>query len=80
MANVENRDAAVVGANRGAVVKNRFNSLTPGWNITFSILLILVSLLALIPMALVFIVSFSSEASISFNGFSFFPSEWKMDG
>jgi putative aldouronate transport system permease protein len=44
------------------------------------VILILISLLALIPMALVFIVSFSSEASISYNGFSFWPSEWSLSG
>ena len=78
MANIEQRDAAI--QDRAQVNKNRFNSLTPGWNATFSVILILISLLALIPMLLVVIVSFSSEASISYNGFSFWPSEWTLAG
>ena len=78
MANPVNKDAAIV--ERAAVTKNRFNSLTPGWNAAFALILILISLLALIPMILVFVVSFSSEASISYNGVSFFPSEWTLDG
>ena len=62
------------------ITKNRFNSLSPGWNFAFAVILIFVSLFALIPMALVFIVSFTSEASISYNGFSFWPSQWALDG
>ncbi len=78
MANPVNKDAAIV--ERMAVSKNRFNSLTPGWNTTFSIILILISLLALVPMALVFIVSFSTEHSIAYRGFSFVPEEWTLAG
>ena len=59
---------------------NRFNRITPGWNVFFSIVLCLISLLMLIPLALVVIVSFSSEMSISLNGFSFFPTEWSLQG
>ena len=77
MANT-NKDAAI--QDRQSPSKNRFNSLTPGWNATFSIILTIISLLALIPMALVIIVSFSSEISIAYNGFSFLPSEWSLDG
>ena len=53
----------------------KFNRLKPGWNWLFTIILSLVSLLMLLPMLLVIIVSFSSEASISEVGYSFFPSE-----
>ncbi len=59
---------------------NRFNRITPGWNVAFSILLGLTSLLMLIPLVLVIIVSFSSEGSIAQVGFSFFPVEWSMQG
>ena len=62
------------------VSKNRFNSLSPVWNITFAAILVFIALFALIPMALVFIVSFSSEASISFKGFTFWPDEWSLSG
>ncbi len=56
------------------------NQISPGWNAFFSILLSVISLLVLIPMALVFIVSFSSETSIAKVGFSFTPVEWSLDG
>ena len=59
---------------------NRFNRITPGWNVAFSILLGFISLLMLIPLALVVIVSFSSEGSIAQVGYSFFPVEWSLQG
>lgn len=59
---------------------HHFNQIKTGWNIAFSVILCLISLLMLIPLALVIIVSFSSEASISVNGFSFFPTEWTLEG
>ena len=59
---------------------NRFNRISPVWNLAFTVLLCLISLLMLIPLALVIVVSFSSEMSISLNGFSFFPSEWSLQG
>lgn len=58
----------------------KFNRLKPGWNWLFTIILSLVSLLMLLPMLLVIIVSFSSEASISEVGYSFFPIEWTLNG
>lgn len=60
--------------------RNQFNMITRPWNAVFTLLLGLVSLLMLIPLALVIIVSFSSEASIASNGFSFTPSAWSLDG
>ncbi len=59
---------------------NRFLRISTGWNATFAVLLCLLSLMMIIPMALVVVVSFSSEASIASNGFSFTPSEWSLDG
>ena len=59
---------------------NRFNSISRGWNATFLVILSLVSLLMILPLALVFIVSFTSENSIALNGYSFVPSEWSLDG
>lgn len=61
-------------------VRNRFYSLPQGWNITFSVVLGLLSLLMLAPMVLVIVVSFSSEASISRVGYQFIPEEWSLDG
>lgn len=60
--------------------RNQFNSITRPWNAAFTLILGLVSLLMLIPLALVVIVSFSSEASIASRGFSFTPAAWSLDG
>lgn len=61
-------------------VKNKFNSLGKGWNALFSVVLCLISLLMIIPMILVFIVSFSPEISIAKRGFSFFPEYFTFEG
>ncbi len=57
-----------------------FTQIKTGWNVVFSIILCLISLLMLIPLVLIVVVSFSSEASIALNGFSFFPTEWTLVG
>lgn len=59
---------------------HHFNQIKTGWNVLFSIILCLISLLMLIPLILVVIVSFSSEGSIALKGFSFFPTEWTLEG
>lgn len=59
---------------------HHFNQIKTGWNVLFSIILCLISLLMLIPLILVVIVSFSSEGSIALKGFSFFPMEWTLEG
>ncbi|HHV96733.1 MAG TPA: carbohydrate ABC transporter permease [Clostridiaceae bacterium] len=59
---------------------NKLTMLSKGWNAVFMVILFIVALLVLIPMLLVIIVSFSSEMSIADNGYSFFPSEWTLDG
>ena len=41
--------------------------------------LTLIGLACILPMILIVIVSFSSEASIAQKGFSFFPTEWSLD-
>ncbi len=46
--------------------------------ILLMIILGLFALLCLLPMLLIVVVSFSSEASISSKGFSFFPEEWSL--
>ena len=43
------------------------------------IVLVLVSLMCVIPFALLIVASFSSEASIARNGYTFFPSEWSLE-
>ena len=60
--------------------RNRFNSISRTSNAIFCIVLGIISLLMIVPMVLVLIVSFSSDASISYNGFTFFPSEWSLEG
>lgn len=47
-----------------------------------SILLVILfafALIGLLPILLVLIASFTSESSLSLNGFSFFPQEWSLD-
>ena len=58
----------------------RFNQISSGWNALFMVILLLISLLMLIPLALVVIVSFSSETSIALKGYSFAPLEWTLEG
>ena len=60
--------------------RNRFNSISRTSKAIFCIVLGIISLLMIVPMVLVLIVSFSSDASISYNGFTFFPSEWSLEG
>jgi putative aldouronate transport system permease protein len=57
---------------------NRLSMLTHGWNALFLAILLLGTLLVLVPLILIFIISFSSEKSIAYNGFSYFPSEWSL--
>ncbi len=60
--------------------QNKFNSISKGWNIAFSVVCSLLSLLMLVPMLLVFIVSFSPEISIATRGFSFTPEYFTLEG
>lgn len=45
-----------------------------------TIILGILTLVALLPLVLIIIVSFSSTESISLNGFTFFPSSWSLEG
>ena len=65
------------GGSAGTSV-NRLAMLTHGWNAVFLAVLLIGTLLVIVPLALIFIVSFSSEKSIAYSGFSFFPSEWSL--
>lgn len=58
----------------------RLNVISSGWNLVFVILLAFVALFILVPMLLIFIVSFSSELSIANRGYSFWPEAWTLDG
>ncbi|MDR0396541.1 MAG: carbohydrate ABC transporter permease [Oscillospiraceae bacterium] len=56
----------------------RFLRVSRGWNAAFTAILALVSLCMVVPMLLVAVVSFSSEASVANIGYSFFPQEWSL--
>ena len=60
--------------------RNRFNSIGRVPNAIITTILSLISLLMIVPMVLILIVSFSSDASISNVGFSFWPAEWSLEG
>ena len=60
--------------------RNRFNSIGRVPNAIITTILSLISLLMIVPMVLIVIVSFSSDASISNVGFSFWPAEWSLEG
>lgn len=57
----------------------RFNRVRPLTNLSFSALFIALALITFLPLLFVFIISISSEASVSQNGYSFFPSELSLD-
>ena len=51
-----------------------------GWNTFFMAVLLILSLLMLVPLALVIVVSFSSGDSIASQGYTFTPTEWTLQG
>ena len=55
---------------------SHFNRIRPLTNVLGSLLFVLMALLAVAPVVFVVIISFSSEASIAKNGYSFFPEAW----
>ena len=57
----------------------RFNRIKPLTNILFSMIFILLALMTFLPVLFVLIISFSSEASIAQNGYSFFPKELSLE-
>ena len=56
----------------------RFNSISNGVNALFSLVFILLALITFLPAVFVLIISFSSEASVAQNGYSFYPSELSL--
>lgn len=58
--------------------KNKFNQISPGWNILITSLLLFVSVFIVLPMVLVAIISVSSAESIALKGYTFFPSEFSL--
>src|SRR5699024_2484170 len=55
-----------------------FNRISVPSNIIFSLIFIILSLLAIVPLVFVIIVSFSSSESIQKIGYSFLPLKWSV--
>ncbi len=55
---------------------NKFNSISPGWNLALSIFLIFIAIFCIMPVVLIVIISFTSSTSVALNGYQFWPSEW----
>lgn len=60
--------------------EKQINRISRGWNIVFSIILVIVSVLVLAPVVLLVVVSFSSMDSIYEVGYNFVPAEWSLEG
>ncbi len=60
------------------MVQSRINALSTGWNIVFNLLLIGMVAMCVIPVLLVYSVSFSSEASIADHGYRLIPKEFSL--
>ena len=71
-------DGSARGRGAGAASVNRLSKLTHGWNALFLAFLLIGTLLVLVPLILIVVVSFSSEKSIAYRGFSYLPSEWTL--
>lgn len=55
---------------------SRLNQIKPGTNVWFNILFAVLSFVCIFPVLYVFMISISSEQSISKNGYAFFPSSY----
>jgi putative aldouronate transport system permease protein len=62
----------------GKFALNKLALLSRGWDVVFNAVLWSVALLVVIPVALIVMISFSSEASIANVGYSLFPSEFSL--
>ena len=51
----------------------RVNAITPGWNLSISLILVLVTCISVLPVLLVVIISFSPMESIGLRGYSYLP-------
>jgi putative aldouronate transport system permease protein len=64
------------GTKQPRASKDRLLQIGWGWNTAFLIVLFIGALLVLLPLALVVVISFTSQASIAYRGYTFFPGEW----
>lgn len=59
--------------------KYRGNQISFGANMALSIFMGLLAIITVLPLILVIIISFSSSASLTYTGYTFFPSEWSVN-
>jgi len=62
------------------VIAHDYNKISPMTNRIFHVILFLLALACVIPLVLVFSISFSSEASITENGYRLIPSRLTLEG
>ncbi len=59
--------------------KYRGNQISFGANMALSIFMGLLAIITVLPLILVIIISFSSSTSLTYTGYTFFPSEWSVN-
>ena len=61
--------------------KNRdLNKVSTAWNVLFTIVLGICAVIAVAPIVLIIVISFSSSKSIDAIGYSYIPLEWSLEG
>ena len=60
--------------------EERFNRVSKKTNFVLNILFALLAAACIIPFMFVVIISFTSEASLTANGYRFWPEEWSFRG
>jgi len=58
---------------------SKLNRISPGANVVFNIIFVVLVLICIVPVIFVFMISISSEAAIKMNGFRFWPEEFSLD-
>lgn len=58
---------------------NKFNSISKPTNVAFNILFFILAAMCVIPFIFVVIISFTSEQSLTANGYQFWPDEWSLE-
>ncbi len=62
------------------VARSKFNMISPGANVILNIVFWFLCALVVLPLILIFIISFSSSLSIAHRGYTFFPEQWTLMG
>jgi len=57
----------------------KVNQISDGWNLLFSLLMIVLAFCTVMPIILMVVISFSSAESIALNGYKYIPSEWSLE-